>query len=86
VADESNHRIVRFDPGEDTPTFISRGSLGPGPEQFKCPWSLAVDVAGNVYVADILSIPFTFHFSLPPGVYRVPGNPLYFYNQSATTL
>ena len=55
VADSNNHRIQKF---QYFPTFggvvfaSAWGSYGTGESEFKYPRGIAVDVAGNVYVAD----------------------------------
>ncbi|NLX50374.1 MAG: hypothetical protein GXY82_11015 [Methanospirillum sp.] len=50
VADRMNHRVKRF---TSTGEFIARwGSPGSDDEQFYFPSELAVDAAGDVFVAD----------------------------------
>lgn len=49
VVDSGNHRILRF---SNTGGYIDQwGSLGSGNGQFNFPVGVAVDTAGNVFVA-----------------------------------
>jgi hypothetical protein len=60
VADTLNHRIRKITPGGDTTTLAGNGTFGfvdgtggpSGTAQFSAPYGVAVDTAGNVYVAD----------------------------------
>ena len=50
VSEEGNHRVSVFTTQGDYLT--SFGSHGSGPQQFSCPYGIAVDQSGMVYVAD----------------------------------
>ncbi|MDD9819557.1 MAG: 6-bladed beta-propeller [Nitrospira sp.] len=64
VIDMGNHRVQKFDTSTNVlPQLIARwgGGIGPGhassaqaqePGQFRSPWGIAVDGAGDVYVSD----------------------------------
>lgn len=60
VVDTKNHRIQKFDATKTDPTsgnlivkfLLKWGSLGTGDGQFNSPGGVAIDGAGNVYVAD----------------------------------
>jgi DNA-binding beta-propeller fold protein YncE len=52
VADDLNHRVVRFSSPPNYPYKGRWGSYGMGPGQLAYPRGLAVDAAGNVYVAN----------------------------------
>jgi DNA-binding beta-propeller fold protein YncE len=51
VADEANHRILKFDLQGNL--ALQWGSFGSGDSQFNLPTGVATDAAGNVYVADL---------------------------------
>ena len=50
MADTQNHRIQKFDAAGKF--LLKWGAKGEGDGQFTEPWGIAVDKAGNVYVAD----------------------------------
>ncbi|MGB4478130.1 MAG: hypothetical protein WBI30_04450, partial [Candidatus Methanoculleus thermohydrogenotrophicum] len=50
MADRENHRIQKFDSSGNFLTTL--GSYGKGDGEFRNPSGVAVDAAGNVYVAD----------------------------------
>jgi len=50
VADTDNNRVVHYSPSSPDPQPM--GSKGSGADQFQAPAGVAVDRAGNVYVAD----------------------------------
>src|SRR5436189_116325 len=59
VGDHGNHRIQKLSP---TGRFLAKwgrnggdGSAGPGPGEFNQPRGLAIDHAGNIYVAEKLN-------------------------------
>jgi tripartite motif-containing protein 71 len=52
VADDLNHRVVRFSSAPDYRYKARWGSYGTGPGQLAYPRGIAVDAAGNVYVAN----------------------------------
>jgi len=52
VADDLNHRVVRFSGAPDYPYKARWGSYGTGPGQLAYPRNIASDGAGNVYVAN----------------------------------
>jgi sugar lactone lactonase YvrE len=57
VADEDNHSIRKITPGGTVSTIVGSGTAGYAEgtgtnSQFKYPFGVAVDSAGNVYVAD----------------------------------
>jgi len=52
VADNSNHRIVRYGPAPGYTYRARWGSYGPKPGQIQFPRGLAVDGAGRTFVAD----------------------------------
>jgi DNA-binding beta-propeller fold protein YncE len=52
VADDLNHRVVRFSSGPLYPYKGRWGSYGTAPGQLAYPRGIAVDVQGNVYVAN----------------------------------
>ncbi len=64
VVDMGNHRVKKFDTSTNVlPQLVAKwgGGIGPGhassaqaqePGQFRSPWGIAVDGAGNVYVSD----------------------------------
>jgi DNA-binding beta-propeller fold protein YncE len=54
VAEESNYRIQKFSSIDGINyTFVTKwGTQGSGDGQFESPFGIAVDISGNVYVAD----------------------------------
>lgn len=52
VADDINHRVVRFGPKSKYPYKARWGSYGTGPGQLAYPRALAVDRAGQIYVTN----------------------------------
>ncbi len=50
VTDDDNHRIEKFGPAGAYEGSV--GSAGSGPGQFGFPYGVALDAAGDVYVAD----------------------------------
>ena len=57
VADNQNHRIRKITPAGEVSTFAGSGTAGFADgsgtaAQFESPFGVAVDVGGNVYVAD----------------------------------
>ncbi len=52
VADDINHRVVRFGPKSAYPYKARWGSYGTGPGQLAYPRALAVDNAGQIYVTN----------------------------------
>jgi len=50
VADTENNRVVRYSPTSPDPMPL--GQKGSGPDQFLSPGGVAIDKAGNVFVAD----------------------------------
>jgi tripartite motif-containing protein 71 len=52
VADNSNHRVVRYGPASSYVYRARWGSYGAGEGQLMYPRGIAVDAAGNSYVAD----------------------------------
>jgi tripartite motif-containing protein 71 len=52
VADDLNHRVVRFGPKSKYPYKARWGSYGAGPGQLAYPRGIATDTAGNVYVTN----------------------------------
>jgi len=52
VADDINHRVVRFGPKSQYPYKARWGSYGAAPGQLAYPRALAVDGAGQIYVAN----------------------------------
>jgi hypothetical protein len=56
VADQANHRILKFPPGSrkgTSGTTVAGGSKGNGPIQLDSPSGVFVDGAGTIYVADL---------------------------------
>ncbi len=50
LLDSSNNRVQKFSPAG---AFLSKfGSYGSGDGQFSYPYGIAIDSAGNIYVAD----------------------------------
>jgi sugar lactone lactonase YvrE len=52
VADDLNHRVVRFGPKSKYPYKARWGSYGTGPGQLAYPRALAVDANGEIYVTN----------------------------------
>ncbi len=52
VADDINHRVVRFGPKSAYPYKARWGSYGVGPGQLAYPRAIAVDAAGEIYVTN----------------------------------
>jgi len=52
VADDINHRVVRFGPKSSYPYKARWGSYGTGPGQLAYPRALAVDSGGEIYVTN----------------------------------
>src|SRR6201999_3444713 len=52
VADNSNHRVVRFGPASAYASRARFGSYGTAAGQLMYPRGIAADAAGNSYVAD----------------------------------
>ncbi len=52
VADDINHRVVRFGPKSKYPYKARWGSYGIGPGQLAYPRAIAVDQAGEIYVTN----------------------------------
>ena len=51
MADTFNHRIQTFD--ADGRFLTKWGTLGTGDGEFNCPFNVAVDASGSVYVTDV---------------------------------
>ncbi|CAF3464163.1 unnamed protein product, partial [Rotaria socialis] len=54
VADEMNHRVIRWTPGDKKQGAVVVGGNGSGARenQFSNPWGLSFDRHGNLYVVD----------------------------------
>ena len=54
VADQSNHRVMKWAPGASVGTLVAgvSGSQGSGTDKLNNPVGLDVDASGNIYVAD----------------------------------